>query len=277
MRVELHCHSTCSDGSHAPARVAELARARDVALFCLTDHDTFAGYEESVRVLPGRAVLCGLELSCTAAERTIHLLVYGIEPGPGRDALSSRLDRVVIARRDRLRAIVARLQTLGITLDAASLVKRTHGRVAGRPDVARALLEAGVVSSMREAFDRFLRDGGPADVPFERLSLAEGLALGRACGARMSLAHPHTLRSFALVDELFRRYKDEGLEGIEAHYGRYARAERRGWVRLAEDRELVITGGSDFHGDAMPRVTRPVIDMPAPEAARLCDWLGVEL
>ncbi len=275
MRVELHCHSTHSDGSLTAQELARRARARDVELFCLTDHDCVDGYEATAAELQGCAVLRGLELSCVDHERSIHLLIYGARDRAGLDELSARLAQVRIDRRARLHAIVARLASLGHELDAEALDRQIHGRVPGRPDVARALLERGIVSSIREAFDRFLHDGGPADVPLARISLEEGLALGRACGARMALAHPHTLRSFALVDDLFRRFKDAGLEGLEVYYGRYSRAERMSWLRLANDRELVVTGGSDFHGDAIPEVTRPVIDMPEVFAAPLREWLEV--
>lgn len=277
MLVELHCHSTCSDGSLAPEVVARAAAARGVELFCLTDHDSTAGHLATAEALAdtGATVLCGLELSCHEAERTVHLLVYGVREGAGRDALEGRLGEIQRRRAERLRAIVERLAALGVHLDAAAILEQARDHTPGRPDVARALVAAGAVTSMREAFDRFLKDGGPADVPIARLSLAEGLELGRACGAKMSLAHPHTLRSFALVADLFRRLRGAGLEGIEAHYGRYGHAERLQWTRLADDLGLVITGGSDFHGDALPEVSRPVINMPAALSRRLTGWLEV--
>ncbi|MEZ4453219.1 MAG: PHP domain-containing protein [Nannocystaceae bacterium] len=275
MVVELHCHSTCSDGSVAPEEVARRAADRGVELFCLTDHDTMAGHPRTAAALaegPAR-VLCGLELSCHDADRTIHLLVYGVREGAGKEALERLLEDVIRRRRERLEAIVDRLAALGITLDAAAILEQSRDHTPGRPDVARALLAAGAVQSLREAFDRFLHDGGPADVPIARLTLAEGLEFGRACGARMSLAHPHTLRSYPIVGALFRRHKSAGLEGIEAYYGRYGAAERLHWSRLADELGLVITGGSDFHGEALPEVTRPGISMPAPLARRLVDWL----
>ena len=123
--------------------------------------------------------------------------------------------------------------------------------------------------------ERYLHDNGPADVAFARISLAEGLELGKAAGARMSLAHPHTLRSPALVADIYRRHRADGLEGIEALYGRYSHAEREGWLRLARQCDLVVTGGSDFHGEAMPDVAQPGIELPEPYAARVCEWLGV--
>ncbi|MCB9566114.1 MAG: PHP domain-containing protein [Myxococcales bacterium] len=278
MRLDLHCHSTCSDGSLAPAEVARAALAGGARLFCLTDHDTLQGGPAVAEALAGApcAVLRGLELSCNEGGRTIHLLIYGVGEGPGMDALAERLVEVDGARRRRLVAIVDRLAGLGIELDAAAILTGAHGHTPGRPDVARALRDAGVVSSLREAFDRFLHDGGPADVPIDRLGLGEGLELGRACGAKMSLAHPHTLRSPPLVADLYTRFQGAGLGGIEAFYGRYGPSERLGWCRLAEDRGLVVTGGSDFHGEAVPQVSRPTIDLPARHAARLCEWLEVE-
>lgn len=148
-------------------------------------------------------------------------------------------------------------------LDTEAILRDSAGHTPGRPDVARALLAARVVTSLREAFDRFLKDGGPADVPVGRLGLAEGVALGRACGAKLSIAHPHTLRSFAIVGEFYRRHRAAGLDGIEALYGRYGAREQQTWLRMAEDLDLVVTGGSDFHGASAPEVPRPVIDVPA--------------
>lgn len=275
MRVDLHCHSTHSDGSLPAVEVATRAGAAGAQLFALTDHDTLAGYAATRDALPGVPVLRAVELSCKVGEKTIHLLMYGVADGPGLAALEERLACVQGDRQARLRAIVDRLAGLGIRLDADAILRETAGRTPGRPDVARALVAVGAVRSMREAFDRYLHDNGPADVAFARVTLAEGLALGRAAGARMSLAHPHTLRSPALVGDVVRRHQAEGLTGIEAYYGRYPNAEREVWLRLAQAHGLVVTGGSDFHGDAMPEVTRPVIELPEPHAARLCEWLGV--
>ena len=277
MLLELHCHSTRSDGSLAPEELAARAAGLGARLFCLTDHDTLDGHAAAAAALAGTScvALRGLELSCRERDRTVHLLLYGVADGAGLDALERRLTAVMGARRERIAAIVARLARLGVALDAAAILRDAAGHTPGRPDVARALVQARVCTSPREAFDRFLRDGGPADVPVDHLSLADGVELGRACGARLSLAHPHTLRSYPLVADLFRRYKGAGLDGVEALYGRYAASERLAWLRLADDLGLVVTGGSDFHGAAAPEVARPVIDLPDDRAARLCEWLGV--
>lgn len=275
MRVELHCHSTCSDGSLTPTAVARSAGDEGVELFCLTDHDSLAGHAETAAALPGVKVLRGVELSCRHGARTVHLLVYGVADGPGLAALEQRLTGILEDRRRRLLAIVERLAQLGIVLDADAILISTHGHTPGRPDIARALVEAGHVRTSREAFERYLHDGGPADVALDRVTLEEGLALGRAAGARMSLAHPHSLRSHQVVAEIFERHRADGLEGIEAFYGRYAAHEREAWLRVARRHDLVVTGGSDFHGDAVPEIRRPGIELPEPFAARLRAWLAV--
>jgi predicted metal-dependent phosphoesterase TrpH len=275
MRIELHCHSTCSDGSYPADEVAQRAARTGVELFCLTDHDTCAGFAATREALAGEpcTVMRGLELSCRAFGRTVHVLLYGLQEGDALAQLQGRLDAIHLERRERLRAICKRLRSLGIELDDEAILSRTHGRTPGRPDVARALVEAGIVKTPQDAFTRFLRDGGPADVPLDRLGVDEGLALARPAGARASLAHPHTLGDPSLVRALFERHKGEGLEGIEAYYGGYAWAESEGWLRLARELDLVATGGSDFHGEMSPHVTQPGIELPEPHATRLRAWL----
>lgn len=278
MRIELHCHSTCSDGSFEPAVVAERASRQQVELFCLTDHDTCAGSAEARAAFRGRASLRGLELSCHHEGRTVHVLVYDAgAPGGELDAwsrLEARLAEVGDARRRRVRAIAERLAELGAPVDADAILRAAGEGSVGRPHVARALVESGAVRSFEEAFSRYLGDGGPADVALDRIGMEEGLSLGRSAGARMALAHPHFLGD--LAPALLRRYRDEGLDGVEGWYGYYNAGERRRWLELAAELDLVVTGGSDFHGAASPQVPDPAgVELPDSHARRLCDWLGV--
>lgn len=255
-----------------------MAAARGVKLFCLTDHDTLAGHpasEGAFASADGSTVMRGMELSCREYDRTVHLLVYGVQAGAGTEGLQRRLEAIGDDRRDRIHRICARLAAVGVHLDPTTILAGAHGRTPGRPDVARALVAAKICTSPREAFDRFLKDGGPGDAPIERLGVEDALVLARAAGARVSLAHPHTLGHFALVRDLFVRFRDAGLEGIEAFYGKYGRAESQGWLGLARELGLVATGGSDFHGDLMPDVPQPGIDFPKEHTARLLEWLGL--
>lgn len=272
MLVELHCHSTCSDGSLPPEQVAELARARDVALFALTDHDTCAGWD-AVRSVMGDRALRAVELSCSDRGRTVHVLIYdAVGDDAGWAPVEAAMTRQMAARTWRLRNIVAKLEQRGIHLDADAILAAGAGRVVGRPDVARALVAAGVVADLDEAFRRFLRDGGPADVPVTTISVEDGLALARQVGARASIAHPHTLGDDGRARA--ERFRAAGLEGIEAGYGPYSRKERRRWVAVADRLELMVTAGSDFHGEMTPDITTVGVDLDDARARALLAWLG---
>ena len=272
MRVELHCHSVHSDGSEPPEAVAERARLRGVELFCLTDHDNCDGYPATHDACPN--VMRGLELSCHEGGRTVHLLLYDATHDDARwQELEDRLVSLRQARQRRLRAIAERLGQLGIHVDIESILAAASTRTVGRPDIAKALVAKGVVPSIDEAFRRYLADGGAANVPLSRLSVEEGLALGRAAGARMSLAHPHTLGDGAAA--LVSRHRRSGLDGLECFYGNYTSRQRKRWLRLARSQGLVVTGGSDFHGATMPQINEVGVDVPEPHASRLRAWLGV--
>lgn len=270
MRVELHCHSTHSDGSEPPELVASRARQHGVELFCLTDHDSCNGYEATRDACP--IVMRGLELSCHDGGRTVHVLLYDVARDDARwRVLEERLVAIRQARQDRLRAIGTRLGQLGVLIDVEGIIARAGERSVGRPDLARAMIAAGAVGSFDEAFRRYLAEGGAAYVPLQRLSLAEGLALGRDAGARMALAHPHTLGDGAAA--LVGRHRLAGLDGLECFYGAYTSRQRRRWLRLAQSLGLVVTGGSDFHTSSATQVTTLGVDLPEPHATRLRAWL----
>jgi len=269
MRVELHCHSTCSDGSEPAEAVGKAAAARGVELFCLTDHDTCAGTAAARRGF-GDGALRGVELSCIEEGRTVHVLLY--DCGGDWAPVDRALEAQGQARRERVHAIAEKLARLGAPVDPEAILAAAEGRSVGRPDMARALVDAGHVHSAAEAFDRFLHDRGPADVPVARTSVADGLALARGAGARASLAHPDVLGPLAA--RLFRRHRAAGLDGVEAFYGLYDRRERDRWLALADELDLVATGGSDFHGTTLPKVKRVGVDIPEAYAARLRRWLG---
>ncbi len=275
MRVDLHCHSTVSDGSRTPSELAGLAAAREVALFCLTDHDSADGYPATAERLGAARARRGVELSCREAGGPVHLLLYD-RGGGGWARIADELVALKEARRHRVRDIAARLEQLGFRVDAEAILRGAGVRAVGRPDVARALVASGQMSSVREAFNRLLHDGGPGDVPIRRLGVGDGLELARAGGCRVALAHPHQLGASA-AHQLVRRYRDAGLDGIEAYYAIYDRGERRSWVALARTERLVVTAGSDYHGDVLPQVTTVGVDLPEELARPLCDWLEVEV
>jgi predicted metal-dependent phosphoesterase TrpH len=266
MRWELHCHSTCSDGTEDATKVAARAAERGVAVFALTDHDTCAA--TGVAVAGARSIRA-VEMSCDDNGRTVHVLAY--DRGGDWASLEARLESVRVARKNRLRVMGARLAQRGIKLDIDGLVAEADKRSVGRPDLARAMVAAGAASSMKDAFSRHLFDGGPVDVPHSALPIVEALAAGRAAGAAMSLAHPH------LYDEraapMLKRLQPEGLTGLEAFYGVYDPRERSRWIVLADQLGLVCTGGSDWHGPE--ESNGPVgVDLPDDRSDALMRWLS---
>jgi predicted metal-dependent phosphoesterase TrpH len=260
VRIELHCHSTCSDGTETPPAVAARAHARGVAVFALTDHDTCAGSAAAGGI---RAV----EISCDEGGRSLHLLAFARDAGFA--AIEERLGGLREARRNRMRMMGAKLVQRGIRIDVEPLIEvaEREGRTLGRPDLARAMVAAGAATSVRDAFARFLYDGGPIDVPHRALTLTAAVELGRQANAALSLAHPH------LYDpSLLRAHR--GIEGVEAFYGAYDVRERARWIAIADDLGLVCTGGSDWHGPDDATV-EPGVDLPADRADRLTAWLGL--
>ena len=275
MLIDLHCHSHCSDGTDPPRFVAERAAAGRVRLFCLTDHDTLTGHPATLDVDPQMHVLRGMELSCGERGRAVHLLLLGVEDGPGLDRLQEQIAVLQTRRRERIGEICARFLRWDIHLDPEVILAEARGATPGRPHVAAALVKAKVVRTVREAFDRFLKDGGPADVPGPRLTVEEGAALGRAAGAKVSLAHPHTLGHPEVVRALLERTRSAGLEGIEAYYGPYASREKAAWLELGRQLDLVITGGSDYHGKNTPEIGTPGVELPDELSDRLLRWLEI--
>jgi 3',5'-nucleoside bisphosphate phosphatase len=266
VRFDLHCHSTCSDGALAPEAVAAAAAARAVEVFALTDHDTCAGTAAAVPA--GARCIRAAEVSCDDGGRSVHVLAY--DTGGNWALLEEKLAAVREARRRRLRVMAAKLGQRGIRIDVEPVIAAAGDRSVGRPDVARLLVAAKVVGSMKEAFTRHLYDGGPVDVPHRELAIADAIALGRAAGARMSLAHPHQHGERAI--DIVKRFRGEGLDGIEVFYGVYDQPERMRWLRAADEFDLVATAGSDNHepGDAMHG-----IDVGDDASKRLMDWLGL--
>ncbi|MBS1123762.1 MAG: hypothetical protein H6Q90_5990 [Deltaproteobacteria bacterium] len=275
MRFELHCHSTCSDGTEAPARVAARAAERGVEVFALTDHDTTLGSGVTVEGSAMRSIRA-VELTCDDDGRTVHVLAYDRAGGAsgasgGWLALEQRLAAVRTARTNRMRVMIAKLALRGVQIEVEPLVAESERRSVGRPDLARAMVAIGAASSVKDAFARHLYDGGPVDVPHRCLPLTEALALGRAAGSALALAHPHLYddRSAAMI----RKHKADGLDGIEAFHGAYDPRERKRWIAVADQLGVTCTGGSDWHGpeDAM---AQPGVELPPDRSDALLRWLG---
>jgi len=250
--IDLHTHSSVSDGSETPAGVIDLAAEAGLRAVALTDHDCLDGLDAaSARGTEvGVEVIPGCELSCVH-RATMHVLVYFVTAGPG--ALQDRLVDLQRARDERNRTLAVRLAALGLPVTAEEMEAEAGGMGVGRPHVAAVLVRKGVVSSVQEAFDTWLAKGRPAYVEKERLAPGEALSLARASGGVGVLAHPLSLDlPPAALERQVAELAGLGLAGVECLYGRYSPAERSGLVALAERHGLAVTGGSDFHGRYKP-------------------------
>ncbi|MGD2061466.1 MAG: PHP domain-containing protein [Acidimicrobiia bacterium] len=254
MIVDLHTHSTASDGSETPTRIVELAVEAGLGAVALTDHDTVEGIVEA-RSAANRAgidLVPGVELSLHYDEGGMHLLVLWLEPGKG--PLQSRLQHLREGRGVRNERIVELLNQAGMDLTIEEVLAEAGGGSVGRPHIAAVMMEKGYVPDIRTAFDLWLASGRPCYVGRERLEPGEAISLARESGAVPVLAHPHTLgiTTAPAMAELLTGLRQAGLVGLEAHYSSYRRHERDGYADLARRFGLVPSGGSDFHGRYKP-------------------------
>ncbi|MDR7416855.1 MAG: PHP domain-containing protein [Armatimonadota bacterium] len=246
MRIDLHTHTTASDGLLNPRDLVHAARRAGVGVLGVTDHDTVDGIPEALEAAPnlGVTVVPGVELSVEYGEEELHLLGYFVDHRAGwfRDLLQElRASRV-----DRIREMVCRLRRLGVSVSFDEVTRSGQGAV-GRAHLARALVSAGFVRTPAEAFERYLGRGKPAWVPRSTLSLEEALRAIREAGGLAILAHPGRSRVLAHVAAL----KAAGLDGIEVYYPEHTPQQVERLLALARDLGLLVTGGSDYHGDGV--------------------------
>lgn len=253
MRIDLHTHSAASDGTQSPAELVAAAAAAGLDVVALTDHDTTAGWEDARRALPpGLALVRGAELSCASiapdGRRTpVHLLAYLFDPDEPTFAAARaglRHDRVGRARR-----IVDRLVAGGIQVQWCRVEELAAGATVGRPHIARALVETGVIGSVDEAFADLLCRRGPYYVPKADVEVTEAVRMVLAAGGVPVFAHPFARRRGAVVGEdVIAALAGAGLAGIEVDHPDHDVADRARLATLTRDLGLVATGSSDFHG-----------------------------
>lgn len=251
MRIDLHTHSTASDGTLTPGELVTAAAAAGLDVIAVTDHDTTAGWEAALAAAPpGLSVVLGAELSCrwSGVEPAIslHLLAYLFDPHSA--PLASELARLRHARLHRAERIVERLRADGIDVTWSEVLGYANGGTVGRPHLAQALVRRGLVANTAEAFrPEWL--GERYRLPKEELDVFEALRLVRAAGGVAVFAHPRATRRGRIVpDELIASLAAEGLFGLEADHPDHSPAERAHVRALAADLGLAVTGSSDFHG-----------------------------
>lgn len=247
--IDLHTHSTRSDGTTTPTETVAAAAAQGLAGIALTDHDTMAGWSEAAGACEraGLSFVPGVELSTELGGRSVHLLGYYVDPS--YPPLAEECDRLFNERTRRAQAIVGKLSAMGVTIDFADVVARADGAPLGRPHIAAAMVAAGAVEDLDGAFDGYIEDGGPAYVSKHALDPAEGVSLIVAAGGVAVLAHPGISTRDAPVDtQLLDRLTAAGLRGVEADHAAHTEDVRNFWRNAARERNLYVTGSSDFHG-----------------------------
>lgn len=242
-KPDLHLHSNCSDGVFSPRQLLQEAVTAGVTVMAVTDHDTFAGADALAKVSSPICVIPGVELSIKD-RNGLHLLGYGTSPAL---ALRAEVDRLARKRVDRAKEMLEKLSHLGLPLDWSALERKYRGTV-GRPHIARAMVHAGYVRNMQEAFERYIGHDGPAYVGGERLGMEEAIHLMRLSGFVPVVAHPYEIDCDPLMLEvLVQRWKQMGLLGMEVYHPSAVSKGTELLERMARRQGLLVTGGSDFH------------------------------
>jgi predicted metal-dependent phosphoesterase TrpH len=267
-RVDLHIHSTASDGRFSPEDIVLKAAQLGLTVIALTDHDSVDGIapaRAAARAFPGLRVIPGTEISTDVPNGEAHILGYFIDYTDPE--LQAALAQLRNSRRGRAQGMILKLANLGIHIDWQRVQEIAGSGAIGRPHIAQAMLEKGYIASLKEAFDRYIGRGRPAYVEREKMTPTEVVALILKSNGLPVLAHPPTLNDpEAVITEL----KAAGLVGIEAYYNGYGADEINRMVSLANKHGLIATGGSDYHGlDAATETMMGGAEVPIETAERL--------
>jgi predicted metal-dependent phosphoesterase TrpH len=249
LTVDLHSHTSCSDGRLAPRDLIRLAKEQGVHVLAVTDHDSVEALPECLEEgrVQGVRVIPGIEMSSRFEGHDVHVLGLGLNHQA--PSLLKKLGELQASRRARVGLICEKLKTLGIALEPSEVLAEAGGKSVGRKHVARAMVKKGLVGSIDEAFNKYLGQGSPANVPANEMTPADAAWLVLDHGGLPSLAHPGFLEDPAIVERIL---DSAPIRAIEV-YHRYRSATRHlRFLEVARRRNLKITGGSDFHGDEHP-------------------------
>ncbi len=247
--IDLHIHSTFSDGMLKPTEVVDLAESQGLTAIAITDHDTAAGTDEAVQRghEKGIEVITGIEISSWHGDTSMHMLGYCFKHDDKQ--FNSRLQLLQDGRESRNVTIIANLNKLGIKVDLSELLQYSEYGQTGRPHIARLLVDKGVTKTIESAFKHYLRRGAAAYAERFRFSARDAIAMIREAGGVAVLAHPSsldpTLRSIPL---LLKDLCKVGLDGVEVYYPSHSPKAVKALLKMADEMGLLITGGSDFHG-----------------------------
>lgn len=259
--IDLHIHTTASDGTFTPEQVISHAHQLKLKAIAITDHDTVAGSKEALRsgIPPSLGFLTGVEISSTPppfypGSGSFHLLGYSIRLDHPK--LNRTLEKLQQARKNRNPSIINRLNELGISITLDEVCEEAGEGQVGRPHIAQLMVKQGVVASIDEAFDQFLGTGKPAYVDKQRVECFKAIEIIRDAGGVPVLAHPGLLncKNENQIDELIGKLKKTGIQGLEVYYSGHTPDQTRLYAELAQRHDLLMTGGSDFHGAIQPEI-----------------------
>jgi predicted metal-dependent phosphoesterase TrpH len=256
--VDLHTHTTASDGTLSPKALFEKALELQVRILSVTDHDSTAGHEAIQPLLgshPEIRLIPGLEMSAEG-DTYCHLLAYFMDIRA--KGFQERLAHYRKRRQERILVMTQKVNELGFAVDYERVIALAAGGSVGRPHLADAMVEKGYVKTRKEAFERFLKRGGPAYSSGDGPSAAECIAFIRSAKGVPVLAHP----SYYTTPELLKGLVDSGLMGLEVYYPEHSKSLIRRYLEMAEHYHLVATGGSDYHGPKTQRKALACVDVP---------------
>lgn len=246
--IDLHTHSTCSDGTFTPTEVVKEAAKAGLRAIALTDHDTVDGLEEAIEAGKkyGVEVITGIEFS-VASDTEMHLLGLGFSLDCPE--IKNILDEMIIQRGKRNYEVIELLEKIGIHITIDDILAEATSKVTGRSQIAKAMIKKGYVSTVKEAFDKYLSFGKPAFVPRSTLSPEKAIEIIKKSGGKSFLAHLNqTGKSDGELYTLLSHLKECGLDGIEGYYTEYTEDMNKRYRKIAADLGLLLSGGSDFHG-----------------------------
>ena len=247
--IDLHLHTNNSDGEYSPSKIVDLAAEAQLILMSITDHDTVNGIKEGAEAASSKNIdfIPGIEISTRSATEQ-HILGYYIDIE--NEQLKKMCNYFLELRQERMESILKFLVAQGVPLSREQVKEMAPGEYVGRPHIAAAMIKAGYVGDTQEAFSRYLASEDYFKIERPKPSVEEGIETIRAAGGVAVLAHPHSLRMNGKnLDRTIAKLKEIGLEGLECLYGAYDPDHSKVYKRLAEKYDLVMTGGSDYHGE----------------------------
>lgn len=245
-RADLHCHSTCSDGSMTPEELVLHAKEIGLSGLSITDHDSIKAYETAIPAAKAAGIILGSGVEFSTVDNrgvSIHVLGYDVDLESGD--LNALCRNHIERRHERNQKILAKLEKRGMKIEISEL----EGYTMGRPHIAQELVSKGYASSVQDAFNRLIGDGKPCFDPGTPVYTDETLEVIHAAGGKAFIAHPHLMQRYDFADLLKKPF-----DGIECYYSKCSPDQEKRWLKIAQKKGLLISGGSDFHGAIKPGI-----------------------